>query len=131
MLVRPSILALAVGGLSTPAVAQEATVNAADDGNVIVVTGQRTYYDSLATSATRVDLPILETPQSIFVINEDLIADQQAFRLDQILQNDSSVQKSGKAVQRPTFRSGYLVGKNSLGRGETMTVLWSDPWRHQ
>ena len=60
----------------------------------IVVTGQKSYYDENAVTATRLDLPIVETPQSIFVINSDLIADQQAFRLDQVLQNDSSVQKS-------------------------------------
>lgn len=60
----------------------------------LVVTGQRSYYDSKAMSATRMHLPILETPQSIFVINADLIADQQAFRFDQVLQNDASVQKS-------------------------------------
>lgn len=59
----------------------------------IIVSGQRSYYDKNASSAARVELPVLETPQSIFVINADLIADQQAFRFDQILQNDSSVQK--------------------------------------
>ena len=35
----------------------------------IIVTGQRSYYDKDASSAARVDLPIIETAQSIFVIN--------------------------------------------------------------
>ncbi|WP_439136280.1 TonB-dependent siderophore receptor [Pseudomaricurvus sp.] len=60
----------------------------------ISVVGQRSYYDSSSNAAARVDLPILETPQSIFVINSELIEDQQAFRFDQVLQNDSSVQKA-------------------------------------
>ncbi len=60
----------------------------------IQVLGQRSYYDSTSNAAARVDLPIIETPQSIFVINSDLIEDQQAFRFDQVLQNDSSVQKA-------------------------------------
>lgn len=72
----------------------QATDTPSNKRGTIVVTGQRTYYDANASTATRVDLPILETPQSVFVINSDLIADQQAFRLDQVLQNDSSVQKS-------------------------------------
>ena len=82
---------------AAPAFAQSGVTDdseAKPAGDPIIVTGQRTYYDSKATTATRVDLPIIETPQSVFVINEDLIADQQAFRLDQVLQNDSSVQKS-------------------------------------
>lgn len=60
----------------------------------ITVTEQQSYYEENASSAARIELPIIETPQSVYVINEDLIADQQAFRLDQVLQNDSSVQKS-------------------------------------
>ncbi|MEM8497186.1 MAG: TonB-dependent siderophore receptor [Pseudomonadota bacterium] len=60
----------------------------------VEVVGQRSYYDKNASTASRIDLANIETPQSVFVINSDLIADQQAFRFDQILQNDSSVQKS-------------------------------------
>lgn len=62
--------------------------------NAVTITEQETYYTEDASSATRMDLPVIETPQSLYVINADLIADQQAFRLDQILQNDASVQKS-------------------------------------
>ena len=71
-----------------------ATPSSSQGVEEIVVTGQQTYYDREARSALKIDARILETPQSVFVINDDLIADQQAFRLDQILQNDSSVQKA-------------------------------------
>lgn len=72
----------------------QATDAPSNKRETIIVMGQRTYYDANASTATRIDLPILETPQAIFVINSDLIADQQAFRLDQVLQNDASVQKA-------------------------------------
>lgn len=86
--------------VSSEAVSQTADKDADGGGQTaqseeaLVVMGQQTYYEKNSTSATRLDLPILETPQSVFVINADLMADQQAFRFDQILQNDSSVQKA-------------------------------------
>ncbi|MEM1111029.1 MAG: TonB-dependent siderophore receptor [Pseudomonadota bacterium] len=61
---------------------------------ILVYGRQVGYYNSEASSALRQDAPILETPVSVFLINSELIADQQSFRLDQILQNDASVQKS-------------------------------------
>ncbi|MEO0438702.1 MAG: TonB-dependent siderophore receptor [Pseudomonadota bacterium] len=61
----------------------------------VIVHGQQIgYYDTEASSALRQQAPILETPASVFLINAELMADQQSFRMDQILQNDSSVQKS-------------------------------------
>lgn len=67
---------------------------AADMEEVVVVGVQIGYYDKDASSALKQSMSIMETPLSIFVINEELIADQQTFRLDQVLQNDSSVQKA-------------------------------------
>lgn len=83
-------------GLGGPVWAQETASGKANQLVIdeIIVTAQQSYYDRTAISATKLDLPIIETPQAIFIINDDLIADQQAFRFDQVLQNDSSVQKS-------------------------------------
>lgn len=61
---------------------------------VVVIGMQVGYYDESAVSALKQSVRLIETPLSVFVINDELIADQQSFRLDQILQNDSSVQKS-------------------------------------
>lgn len=80
-----------MNALVTSAYGQSNTNEEIDE---IVVTGQYGYYDTEATSATRLDVPLMETPQSIYVINSELLADQQAFRMDQAVQNDSSVQKS-------------------------------------
>lgn len=97
----------------------------------VLVTGQRGYYDTNATSAARLDLPILETPQSLFVINADLIADQQAFRFDQILQNDSSVQKANNflgAYSSYSIRGFGLSNSSNFFRdGRTFFHLASVP----
>ncbi|MEM9315901.1 MAG: TonB-dependent siderophore receptor, partial [Pseudomonadota bacterium] len=102
-----------------------------NDIEEVLVTGQRSYYDTNATSAARLDLPILETPQSLFVINADLIADQQAFRFDQILQNDSSVQKANNflgAYSSYSIRGFQLSnGSNYFRDGRTFFHLASVP----
>ncbi len=127
----------AVALVAVPVQAQQAEqstenlLGASNDGEAIVVTGQRTYYDSGSTSAARVELPILETPQAVFVINEDLITDQQAFRLDQVLQNDSSVQKSNNFLG--AYSSYQIRGfsldnaSNYLRDGRTFFQLASSP----
>lgn len=91
-----ALLSMSLGSVVFAQETDKDTEELKEDQNVdkIVVVGQRSYYERNATSATRLDIPIIETPQSIFVINADLIADQQAFRFDQVLQNDSSVQKA-------------------------------------
>ncbi|PCI53299.1 MAG: hypothetical protein COB36_12730 [Alphaproteobacteria bacterium] len=97
----------------------------------IIVRGQKSYYEENASSATRLDIPIMETPQSLFVINSELIADQQAFRLDQVLQNDSSVQKSNNFLGA---YSSYQVrgfpisnGSNYLRDGRSFFHLSAPP----
>ena len=68
------------------------------DTEIIEVYGRQLgYHAGDASTATKMDMSLLETPMSVFVINSALIEDQQAFRFDQILQNDASVQKSNNA----------------------------------
>jgi len=48
----------------------------------IIVRGQQVeYYKKNATTALKQDVPLRETPASVFIINSELIADQQPFRL--------------------------------------------------
>ena len=68
------------------------------------------YHEKFGSTAIRSELPILETPQSLFIINDALIEDQQAFRFDQILQNDASVQKRNNFLG--AYSSYYLRGFN-------------------
>lgn len=64
-----------------------------DDPIEIVVTGEREddYYAPNASTATRTDTPILEIPQAIQVIPQQVLEDQQVTRLEEALQNSSSV----------------------------------------
>ena len=97
----------------------------------IVVEGQRSYYADGAFSATRLAIPVTETPQAVFVVNADLIADQQAFRFDQILQNDASIQKSNNflgAYSSYSLRGFQLAnGSNYFRDGRTFLNLASVP----
>lgn len=67
-------LALALLAATTPARANDADL--LDDAGTILVTGQRDYYRvKTSTGPMGVDTPILTTPQSVTIINEDLIRD--------------------------------------------------------
>lgn len=68
-----------------------------DDAIEILVTGEQEddYYTPNASTATRTDTPILEIPQSIQVIPQQALADQQVTRLEEALQNASSVTYGG------------------------------------
>ena len=89
------------------------------------------YHAESATTALKLDVPLLKTPQSVFVINDALIADQQAFRLDQILQNDSSVQKRNNflGAYSSYFIRGFSLSNSSnyLRNGRTFFHLASVP----
>ncbi|MEM1105086.1 MAG: TonB-dependent siderophore receptor [Pseudomonadota bacterium] len=119
--------------LATPALAQSSAEPEETERELetVIVTGQESYYDDEAVSATRLDIPIIETPQSVFVINSDLIADQQAFRFDQVLQNDASVQKSNNflgAYSSYSIRGFQLSnGSNYFRDGRTFFHLASVP----
>ncbi len=92
---------------------------------------QQGYRAEMGESALKMDFPIFETPQSIFVINDALIEDQQAFRFDQILQNDSSVQKRNNFLG--AYSSHYIRGfslqngSNYLRNGRAFFHLASVP----
>ncbi len=119
--------------LSAPTLAQSSAVtdDAERELDTVVVIGQQSYYDDTAVSATRLEIPIIETPQSVFVINSDLIADQQAFRFDQVLQNDASVQKANNflgAYSSYSIRGFNLSnGSNYFRDGRTFFHLASVP----
>ncbi len=60
----------------------------------IVVTGEQIendYFVPEATAGTRTDTPLRDIPQSIQVIPTEIIADQQAISIEEILENAASV----------------------------------------
>lgn len=73
-----------------------------DEEIEIVVTGsQETGYSvPAATSATRTDTPLRDIPQSIQVVPQQVIEDQQVIRLDEALRNVSGVTFGGDVQSR-------------------------------
>ncbi len=92
---------------------------------------QLSYHAKNASTATKMDLSLLETPMSVFVINSALMEDQQAFRFDQILQNDASVLKSNNflgAYSSYSIRGfGLSNGNNYLRDGRKFFHLAASP----
>lgn len=92
---------------------------------------QQGYYESEGSTALRQKMSLLETPQSLFIINDALIKDQQSFRIDKVLLNDASVQKSNNflgAYSSFQIRGFNLSnGSNYLRNGRTFFQLASPP----
>jgi iron complex outermembrane receptor protein len=113
------------------------------DEEEITVTGQREgsrYVTPNATSATRTDTPIRDTPASIQVIPKKVIRDQQVVSLDEALRNVSGVGSRGAGDSRgfnfyirgfdnaPQLRDGFrlfstLQGFPELANLEQIEVL--------
>ncbi|MEG4229938.1 TonB-dependent receptor [Microcoleus sp. N9_B2] len=69
--------------------------------NIIVTGNQQTpYLQPNASSATRTDTPIRDIPQSIQAVPQEVIEDQQAVRLEEVLRNVSGVTLGGNSTGR-------------------------------
>src|SRR5450830_2034418 len=105
-----SLLSLAAGVAALPAQAADA---AAADVTMpaVTVTGQSTattegtqsYTAGETRSATRMDLSLRETPQSVSVITRQLLDDLGAVRLDQALAQTIGIQVGQNDTERTTF----------------------------
>ncbi|MEM9447876.1 MAG: TonB-dependent siderophore receptor, partial [Cyanobacteria bacterium P01_E01_bin.6] len=93
------------GGLALGITPGVATADAGDsDAIQVVVTGEQdAYYVPNAATATRTDTPLNETPQSIQVIPQQVLEDQQVFRLNDALRNASGVVSSSLDQRGPRF----------------------------
>lgn len=76
----------------------------ADEEIDLIVTGEgeaeNDYVAPNATTATRTDTPILDTPQSVQIIPQKVLEDQQVIRLDEALRNVSGVSFGGTDLGR-------------------------------
>lgn len=84
-----------IAGLALSVVPGVAQVGNDDDALRIVVTGEEDqgYAEPTATTATRTETPLMEIPQSIQVIPEAVLEDQQVVRLNDALRNAPGVQQ--------------------------------------
>ncbi|NEQ46644.1 MAG: TonB-dependent receptor [Leptolyngbya sp. SIOISBB] len=98
--ITPESTGLALG--VTPGIAQ---VGTEDDAIEIGVTGEdeNDYVVPDATTATRTDTPLSETPQSIQVIPRQVLEDQQVVELGDAVRNASGVVSSSRDQRGPRF----------------------------
>ncbi|MGD1904395.1 MAG: TonB-dependent siderophore receptor, partial [Leptolyngbyaceae cyanobacterium] len=106
----------------TPGVAQ---AGADDDAIQLVVTGEEdNYVVPNATTATRTDTPLRDTPQSIQVIPQEVLQDQGVIRLNDAIRNASggvTIDRSGggqrfllRGFESPSIlRDGFRLGFGS------------------
>ncbi|KAB2825734.1 TonB-dependent siderophore receptor [Aliivibrio finisterrensis] len=102
-----SQLALVIGAvLSTPLAYAETETSTTDEH--MVVTGRDYGYKADTNStAMRMEATQLETPGQVTVIDEQLIDEQRASTLGEVLKNDSSISEGSKSTNRERF---YLRG---------------------
>ena len=100
-----SQLTLLIGAiLAAPAVyAQEHTATTDVDEHMVVTGRDYGYKADTNTSAMRIEATQLETAGQVSIIDEQLIDEQRASSLDQVLQNDSSVSIGDKTRNRVTY----------------------------
>lgn len=117
-------LALAIGTLLAAQIAQAApsTPTSPVAGEKIVITGSDdSYRNGTSTGAMRMEMDQLETPQQVNVINEQLITEQGATSLGQVLSNDASISAGGTSRNRERFSlRGFDLdsGANFLRNGQ-------------
>ncbi|MGH8612697.1 MAG: TonB-dependent siderophore receptor [Gammaproteobacteria bacterium] len=85
--------------------------------------GETGYSAYSATTATKTDTPIMETPVSIQVVPQQVLRDQQAIRLSDALKNVSGVQARFAFTQREFFT---IRGFGNFGTGG---LLYRDGFR--
>jgi iron complex outermembrane recepter protein len=85
--------------LKTAGLAYALNPEGKDDQEIVVTGGaQRSYSVPNATSGTRTDTPIRDIPQSIQVIPQPVLRDQQVIRFDEAFRNVSGVQFDGTST---------------------------------
>jgi iron complex outermembrane receptor protein len=111
----PPVAAVTATGLAVTL--GEAIVGAGDEAIQVVVTGEQDegYNPSNASTATRTDTPLRDIPRSIQVIPQQVIRDQNANRLGEILENAPGVTGS--------FRSPRTVSNFFNSRGFNLEFL--------
>lgn len=85
--------------------------------DTIEVTAESDTDDNLtptrATSATKTDRELLDTPQAVTVLTEELIQDQQILRLGDLLKNDASISNMGHFGSHEDFSArGFTLEDN-------------------
>ncbi|KHT64282.1 ligand-gated channel protein [Photobacterium gaetbulicola] len=123
-----SQLTLLIGAiLSAPVVyAQEHTATTDVDEHMVVTGRDYGYKADTNTSAMRFEATQLQTPGQVAIIDEQVIDEQRATTLGEVLLNDSSISEGGKGRNRETFK---LRGFD-LSSGDSFLRDGKQHWSH-
>jgi iron complex outermembrane recepter protein len=108
-MIRKQILLAVLAALPLLAQAEHDETIHLDEIGVTATKDDAGYATKKSTSATRTDTPIKETPQSIVVINRNVIDDQQSVTLSEALRNVSGV-RANNEFSTPAFDSTLMRG---------------------
>lgn len=72
-------------------IAEQVELKAAGATEVVTVTAEAIYTESVASSGTKIETPLRDVPQSISVVNQELIRSQNALSLQDAVRNVSAV----------------------------------------
>lgn len=100
--------------IATTIDADDAEDDTEDDTVQVVVLGERAegYNPSSATTATRTDTPLRNVPQSIQVIPQQVVEDQQAITLQELLRNAAGVAPGPNQINSSNLESFFIRGFN-------------------
>ncbi|KLV04204.1 ligand-gated channel protein [Photobacterium aquae] len=123
-----SQLTLMIGAiLAAPVALAETAVSTTDVDEHMVVTGRDYGYKAdTNTTAMRIEATQLETPGQVAVIDEQVIDEQRASTLGEVLKNDSSISEGGKGRNRETF----TLRGFELSSGESFLRDGKQHWSH-
>lgn len=113
---RKTKIALLVGSALASSVSYANTQQApVGDEERMVVTGERADYTvGTNTGSMRMEMTQLETPGQVAVIDSQMIDEQRAVRLGEVLENDASVVANGNSRNRERFTMrGFELGSAS------------------
>ncbi|MEZ8168212.1 TonB-dependent siderophore receptor [Vibrio tasmaniensis 1F-187] len=105
-------LALVIGAvLASPAVLAEAVKT---DEHMVVEGRDYGYKADTNTTAMRMEATQLETPGQVTIISEQIIDEQRASTLGEVLKNDASISAGSKSTNRERFNlRGFSLGSSS------------------
>ncbi|WP_064608995.1 TonB-dependent siderophore receptor [Photobacterium sp. J15] len=101
-----SQLALLIGAIVSAPVAYAQTNDQVDsvDEHMVVTARDYGYKADTNTTAMRIEATQLETPGQVAIIDEQIIDEQRASTLGEVLKNDSSISEGGKGRNREVFQ---------------------------
>jgi iron complex outermembrane receptor protein len=106
-----ALLVIPFASLATQADENSTTLDTivitATPGNIVSSAGDSGYVQPNATTATKTDTPLMETPVSVQVVPQQILQDQKVTTLDRALNNMSGVRSSNTGWEENIYLRGF------------------------